>query len=100
MRYSQVEIGCFAQDILMINLLSEITELLRKQEHCSCLSFEFRQNLLDKNTLIPYLESQGKEVQYLEDGDAKITDSADIVIVMRQKLFDEDFYKIKIQKNI
>ncbi|MEK7645768.1 MAG: hypothetical protein AAB374_01535 [Patescibacteria group bacterium] len=81
----------------MINLLSEITELLLENKSIVLVgSSNSGKTYWIKNTLIPYLESQGKEVRYLEDGDAKITDSADIVICDEtETLFDEDFLQDK-----
>lgn len=45
-----------------------------------------------QNTLIPYLESQGKKVEYLRDGDEGAASTSDIVICDEvEVLFDEKY---------
>lgn len=47
-----------------------------------------------QNTLIPYLESQGKKVEYLRDGDEGVASTPDIVICDEvEVLFDEKYLR-------
>ena len=53
-----------------------------------------------KNTLIPYLESIGKSVQYLKDGDKFPKKLKDIIICDEvETLFDKEYLQSKNRKN-
>jgi ABC-type multidrug transport system ATPase subunit len=81
----------------MKNLLAEISNKLINHESVVLIGpSDAGKTYWAKNILIPYLESRGKKVCYLEDGDAPLNESAEIVICDEvETLFDEAYFQSK-----